>query len=131
LGDGVNVASRLEGLNKHYGTTLLASEAVREQAAEGFEFRLLDVVAVKGRAGGLRVYELLGTAGEPEVSRAVVDRYERAFAAYQHRRFEEAASLLRAQVEDMPSRVLLERCRAALEHPPPTNWEGVHVFITK
>jgi adenylate cyclase len=131
LGDGVNLASRLEGLNKHYGTTLLASEAVRAQVAGAFEFRLLDVVAVKGRAAGLRVYELLGAAGEPDVSRAVVGRYESALAAYQRRRFDEAATLLRPQLEDMPSRVLLERCRAALEQPPPTDWDGVHVFMTK
>src|SRR5207244_8961008 len=62
LGDGVNLASRLEGLNKQYGTTILVSEAVRLAAGTDFAFRLLDKVAVKGRREGVKVYELLGEA---------------------------------------------------------------------
>jgi adenylate cyclase len=62
LGDGVNVASRLEGLNKQYGTTIIVSDGVREAAGAGFHFRELDTVAVKGRRGSLRIHELLGAA---------------------------------------------------------------------
>ena len=64
LGDGVNLSSRLEGLNKQYGTCILASEAVRDAAGDAFAFRLLDLVAVKGKTRGVAVYELLGRAGE-------------------------------------------------------------------
>src|SRR5258708_32186269 len=59
LGDGVNLASRLEGLNKQYGTTILVSEAVREDAKEAFAFRLAAVVAVKRRTRGARGAERL------------------------------------------------------------------------
>ena len=128
LGDGVNLASRLEGLNKAYGTTILASQAVRDAAGDGFTFRLVDVVKVKGKTKGCRVYELLGRAQE---ARDVVAVYERAFEAYQQRRFAEAAEALEAQPEDPPSRVLAERCRRLAASPPGEGWDGVHEALEK
>jgi adenylate cyclase len=129
LGDGVNLASRLEGLNKAYGTTILVSQAVRESVGGAFSFRLVDVVAVKGKSQGVRVSELLGrgaVAPSEEVS-----RYEQAFAAYEQRRFAEALELLKSQIDDPPSRVLAERCRLFLEAPPPQDWEGIHLSHEK
>src|SRR4029079_17788098 len=75
LGDGVNLASRLEGLNKQYGTTIIASEAVHERAGDAFVFRLLDIVAVKGKSQGVRVYELLAAAGAAEPRLVAARRY--------------------------------------------------------
>jgi len=126
LGDGVNLASRLEGLNKAYGTTILASEAVRDGAADRFAFRLVDVVKVKGKTRGVRVYELLGAGPLPDEVRERVSRYETAFAAYQDRRFAEAAAHLDPQGSDAPSRALAERCRRLAVTPPPPDWDGVH-----
>src|ERR1700677_4053926 len=60
IGDGINLASRLEGLNKFYGTHIIASESIYDSAREQFEFRLLDRVAVKGKVQGITIYELLG-----------------------------------------------------------------------
>jgi len=58
---GESSASRLEGLNKHYGTSIIASERIVESARGHFAFRLLDCVAVKGKkAGAIKIYELLG-----------------------------------------------------------------------
>ncbi len=136
LGDGVNLAARLEGLNKQYGTTVLASEAIQEAAKEAFEFRLVDRVAVAGKTRGIKVYELLGPkrAGPDAASgRDVVVAYERAFEAYQDRRFEEALTALEplAAREDGPSRTLATRCRALLAAPPPADWDGVHVATSK
>jgi len=132
LGDGVNVASRLEGLNKHYGTRVLASEAVRAGAGEGFVFRLVDRVAVKGRRGGLEVYELLGRAGSVgEESLLAAREYERAFAAYLDRRSEEALAILDGQAGDAPSRVLAERCRSFRDAPPPSDWDGTWIATRK
>jgi len=128
MGDGVNLASRLEGLNKHYGTTILVSEAVQEAAGDGMRFRLVDVVAVKGRRGGVRIHELLG---EQDASPDVVRAYERAFAAYQERRFQEAIRLLEPLERDAPSGVLRERCRRLAVEPPPTDWDGVHAWAVK
>jgi adenylate cyclase len=128
MGDGVNLASRLEGLNKHYGTSIIASEAVVEVARDAFSFRLLDRVAVKGKAKGVRIYELLGSKGPRD---PVFERYEHALAAYFARDFVEAATILEAQLGDGPSRALRERCEALRRSPPPEDWEGVFAFTAK
>ena len=63
LGDGVNIASRLESLCKQYGVRIIVSQTIEEGARGFFDFRILDVVVVKGRTTGLAVYELLGAKG--------------------------------------------------------------------
>jgi adenylate cyclase len=128
MGDGVNLASRLEGLNKHYGTHILVSEALREQAGEGFRFRLVDVVAVKGRRGGVRIHELMG---EQDAALDVAGAYEAAFALYQRRAFEDAARALEGLQDDGPSACLIERCRRLAAAPPPAGWDGVHAWDVK
>jgi adenylate cyclase len=130
IGDGINLASRLEGLNKYYGTHIIASESIHAAAKGTFEFRLLDRVAVKGKAEGIVIYELLAEriAGKPRPE--FVDRYEHAFASYQRGEFKPALQLLESQIEDSPSRVLAHRCRAFLTNPP-SNWNGVYVFDQK
>jgi adenylate cyclase len=128
MGDGVNLASRLEGLNKQYGTTILVTDAVRQAAGDAFCFRLVDVVAVKGRRAGVRIHELLGEAGpRPEV----VAAYEDAFAEYQRHRFAEAARALEALGGDGPSEVLHRRCLRLAAAPPPADWNGVHAWDVK
>ncbi len=128
LGDGVNLASRLEGLNKAYGTSILVSEAVVSAArAAGFPadaFRRIDRVAVKGREGGVFVFELLepGARGAPRV-----ERYEAALDLYFARDFAGAAALLASTDDDPPSAVLRARCLAFLDEPPPAAWDGVSV----
>jgi adenylate cyclase len=127
IGDGVNLASRLEGLNKQYGTWILASEAIVEGVGAAFEFRLVDRVAVKGKSRGVRVYELLAAAGglSPE-ARERRERYERAFAAYQERRFAEALAGFEAlAASDGASAAMAERARALQAEPPPADWDGV------
>ena len=131
LGDGVNLASRLEGLNKQYGTTILVSEAVRVAAGSGFAFRLLDKVAVKGRREGVRVYELLGDSAAAAASAGVVAAYEQALAACWRRDFDAALALLESQSADAPSRILAARCRGFRIAPPPPGWNGVHVATDK
>jgi adenylate cyclase len=130
LGDGVNLASRLEALNKQYGTRVIASEAVYERARDAFAFRLLDRVAVKGKTRGVRVYELLGPAGAGAPA-AHVQIYEQALAAYWSRDFEGALALLRESTGDPPSAVLAERCRACLRDPPAADWDGTFVSAHK
>jgi adenylate cyclase len=131
LGDGVNVAARLEGLNKQYGTRVLVSESVREAAGDGFEFRLVDVVAVKGRTRGVKVYELRGRAGAVADGAAARD-YERALEKYWARDFDGAVALLDGiGLGDGPSRVLRERARTLARNPPPADWDGVYVAQSK
>jgi adenylate cyclase len=131
LGDGVNLASRLEALNKQYGTAVMVSEAVHDAAQGAFAFRLLDRVAVKGKTRAVRVYELLGPSGATQVLSSVVSVYERALGAYFDGRFDEALALLQEQAQDGPSRVLAERCRALHANPPPADWDGVYVARVK
>jgi len=130
LGDGVNLASRLEGLNKAYDTSILVSQTVRESVGDALPFRLLDVVAVKGKSRGVRVYELLGPEGAaPDTVRA----YEEAFALYQRRDFAGALAALAdgALADDPPSRILLARCRRYAAEPPPAGWDGTYVAREK
>ena len=131
LGDGVNLAARLEGLCKQYGIAILASETVVAATRESFQFRLVDFVAVKGKQTAVKVYELLGAVGASIPNLAVARRYEVAFEAYARRDFARAMEILKAQVEDTPSGVLFARCEHLLAEPPPADWDGVFVASSK
>jgi adenylate cyclase len=131
LGDGVNLASRLEGLNKLYGTTILTSATIYERAKGKFDFRRLDRVAVKGRSTGVEVYELLGVRGTSRVRTDIVHAYERALDRYFERDFSGAGTLLAEHIDDRPSVVLLERCRRLQETPPSEEWDGTYVLLSK
>lgn len=131
IGDAINLASRLETLNKQYGTSIIASESIVERARDAFDFRLLDVVAVKGKSAAIRIYELLGTKGATKECGDLVTAYETAFAAYLARDFEQALTILRDYESDAPSAVLTERCRTYLHAPPHADWQGVYVSRSK
>lgn len=136
MGDAVNVASRLEGLSKEYGTQLVIGEATKIEAGQAFAYRFLDIVAVKGRMEPVAVYEVLGRTGDLDRTRAAfVASYERGLALYRSRRWTEAAALfeaLKAEApEDGPSSLYLRRSRTLLEQPPPDDWDGVYVAPQK
>jgi adenylate cyclase len=131
LGDGVNLAARLEGLNKHYGTTLLVSDAVRQAAGPAFFFRFLDVVAVSGRRKAIHVHELVSPAGLSGPREETVRRYEEALALYLRREFRAALPLFESVDGDPPSAVLAERCRVFIAAPPPDDWDGTYVATSK
>jgi adenylate cyclase len=130
MGDGVNLASRLEALGKQYGVTALVSDSVVAAAGERFSFRRIDRVAVKGKTKAVLVYELVGLSGASRPS--FIDAYEAALDDYGLRRFEAAMTRLEPHLEDdPPSRVLFDRCRILAEHPPPEGWDGVFVATSK
>jgi adenylate cyclase len=131
IGDAINLASRLEGLNKRYGTSIIVSDAIVDRAKDSFDFRLLDVVAVKGKSDPITIYELLGTKGALERCRQVISAYETAFSAYAAGNFERALAVLQENASDPPSTVLIERCKAFLQEPPPTDWHGIYVSASK
>ena len=130
IGDGVNLGSRLESLNKFYGTTHIVSEAIHDKARNHFEFRLLDLVAVKGKKQRTRIYELIGEKIPGKALPEYVAAYERAFASYQLGKFEAALDVLENQLEDGPSRTLALRCKEFLKSPP-RRWNGVWIFDVK
>jgi adenylate cyclase len=131
IGDAINLASRLEGLNRTYGTSIVASDAVVDRTKESFDFRLLDIVTVKGKSEPIRIYELLGMKGALEHCRQVVSAYETAFSAYASGNFECALAALQENASDPPSTVLIERCKAFLQVPPPAGWRGIYVSASK
>jgi adenylate cyclase len=128
IGDGVNLASRLEALNKEYETRVLVSEAVYKVARGSFAFRHVDRVAVKGKLEAVDVYELLGDATFQVPER--IARYEAALALYCRRDFTQAAGML-AGLDDGPSRTLAARCMKMRLEPPPPDWSGVWTLHTK
>ena len=131
IGDAVNLASRLEGLNKQYGTAIIASAPVFAATRAEFDFRLLDKVAVKGKTDAIEVYELLGEKGTARAMQQTVAAYEKALTAYMGRKFAEAMNILAAQPNDLPSCVLHARCREFQQTPPPSDWNGAFVSMSK
>jgi adenylate cyclase len=136
VGDPVNVASRLEGLSKEYGVHVVIGEATRQAAGDAFEYRFLDLVAVKGRAEPVRVYELLGRAGDvPPERRELLARYDRGVALYQTRRWDEATALFEelaaASPDDGPIALYRRRAQELLAEPPGNDWNGVWIAKTK
>ena len=141
MGDGVNVASRLEGVNKVYGTQICVSQAVINDAGPKLLARPLDLVAVKGRKAGAMVYELMAlregdsdlapTAQDLEICRLT----EEAFAAYQERRWSDAIAayqrLAAMAPDDKVPAIFIERCQHYLADPPPPDWTGVYEMKTK
>ncbi len=133
IGDGVVLTSRLEGINKLYGTRIILSEPAAVRVLEHFELRRLDRVAVKGRAQPVTIYELLGRRGElPGERLEFIRRYEAALDRYLRGEWSEAVEAfdeLRSEDgEDGPTRALLARCMAFAAEPP-QGWEG-HYQVT-
>ena len=136
LGDAVNVGSRLESLNKVYGTQVLASGEVRERAGDDFEWRHIDRAAVAGRKGGVEIYELMGMRGGIDAGRLRRrDAYEKALGLYFARSFAEARGIFAGIAEEFPedraSVLMRARCEAFAASPLPADWDGVFVFEGK
>ncbi|UJR83366.1 adenylate/guanylate cyclase domain-containing protein [Sandaracinus amylolyticus] len=137
MGDSVNLASRLEGLNGAYGTWIMLGETTADAVKNEMLVRPLDWVAVKGKARAILVHELIGTrASATEAQRDGAERYREALDLYRARRFEEAAAAFERAREafggdDAPSTAMAERCRTYLADPPPDDWNGASVRHSK
>jgi adenylate cyclase len=136
IGDAVNVASRLEAINKRYGTSIIIGEETRRAAGDAILVRQLDWVAVYGRSEGVAIYELLGMAADAPGDRpAWVVCYEAGLASYRDRRWAEAERHFAAAAalagDDQPSRLFIERCRALTAAPPAADWTPVAIQMEK
>ena len=130
LGDAGNLASRLEGINKQFGTAVIISEFTREQLSDEFVAREIARVRVVGRNEPVRVYEPILRA-DAVAGECVLNSFAAALRCYYAGRFQEAADLFE-KIADMdgPARVYTERCRLlALALPNP--WDGVWVMREK
>jgi len=136
IGDPVNVASRLEAVNKRYGTEILIGEETRSAAGDAIVVRRLDRVAVYGRMQGIWIFELLEMA-EQDSSRVPdwVSAYEAGLDAYAARDWQAAIGQFeladKARGGDRPSHILIERCRRLLAEPPSADWTPVLVLDGK
>jgi adenylate cyclase len=135
IGDAVNVASRLEGANKEYGTEIIIGEETCRLAGNRVHVRELDRLMVYGRAGGLAIFELLGMAERGAGPPSWVALYASGLAAYRMRNFAAAMSffqqLLAARASDQPARIMLERCSQFLTSPPEEDWEATNAMKAK
>jgi adenylate cyclase len=131
IGDAVNVASRLEGLNKFYGTAACVSEETFRAAGGAVVGRPVDRVSVKGKSEPTLVYELLALAEDagPEVRR-VAELHARGLERYLRRQWEAAAGdfeeVTGLRPGDAVAAEMARRCRAFLREPPGPDWDGVN-----
>ena len=133
MGDTVNLAARLEGVNKVYRTEILVSYATYKAAGDILA-REIDTVRVKGKAQAVRIYEPLGMDSPPKAVRKA-RAYEEGLRLYRERRWEEAVwpfeEVLRMDPGDGPASVLRKRCITFLDSPPPEDWDGVWELTQK
>ncbi len=129
MGDAVNLASRLEAVNKVYGTRILISQATADAIGSRLDLREIDRLAVVGQSAPQPVFEVMGRAGSltaPQES--LRQRYAEGLAAYRGRRFDHARTAFNAALEsvpgDGPSRAMLARIAQFEASPPPADWDG-------
>lgn len=137
MGDNVNLASRLESINKIYGTDIIISESVYNSIKDRILAREIDLIIVKGKSVPVKIYELIDLSenyllirndeiGEIE---ELINRFESGLKFYRERMFsrsiEEFERVLLINPDDVPSRVFIDRCFEFLNNPPDENWNGV------
>jgi adenylate cyclase len=128
MGDTVNTAARLEGVNKLYGTYIMMSESTHHAIdKDKFLTRELDAIYVVGKQIPITIYQLIGYA-EDNLAREAVLQYEKGLAAYRQQQWDESAAFFNAALnllpEDGPSRAMAERCEQ-FKRNPPSGWNGV------
>jgi adenylate cyclase len=136
VGDAVNLASRLEGANKEFGTTILLGMRTEELAREGIVTRPVELLRVKGKKQPVQTYELMALkSGASESDLELSSLFTRAYRSYQQRDFVSAlldfkrAASIRS--DDALSRLYVERCQAFQQQPPDPDWDGVFVMKKK
>ncbi|MGQ0793604.1 MAG: CHASE2 domain-containing protein [Deltaproteobacteria bacterium] len=136
IGDTVNLASRLEGLNKYYDTQIIVSKTT----LEGFDhsdllLREIDLVQVKGKDKPVAIFELMSGEPAPEDKRELASAFSEAVCLYREREFHEAlekfTEILEKFPHDKPSQLYQERCEGFIIAPPDVDWDGVYVAKEK
>ena len=135
LGDNVNLASRLEGINKNYGTSIVISDDTLHQIQDHAIVRPLDLVAVKGKKKGVKIYELIALKNSNPILLPTdeqidfCNKFERGVTLYRDKRWDEAIEIFKSiEVDygkDRVAEIYIERCQQYKKNPPPNNWDGV------
>ena len=138
MGDAVNLGSRLEGINKEYGTNIVISEYTHEKVKDVFLFRELDSVRVKGKNQPVTIYELIGYKDDKDYSEKwgnAVRLFEEGLTKYKQGLWDEAiecfGKVMEIRPSDPPSLLYIERSRTLKENPPAEPWDGVYTMTKK
>ncbi len=135
IGDNVNLASRLEGLNKYYGTAVLISEGTQKLLPPGFILREVDRVRVKGKDDPVSIFELRGQGRPAEQEAELLETFAAGLAAFRRQQWQEAERLLtqclRLAPQDGPATLLLKRTADLAVNPPPPDWDGTATLTEK
>jgi adenylate cyclase len=136
MGDNVNLGSRLEGINKQYGTNIIISEYTFDVAKEAIFARELDSVRVKGKREPVRIYELLGSGEPTQTQTDLIDRFSEGIRLYKAQQWDAAKSIfeqVRDEIvpNDFTSRTYIKRCETMAANPPGDDWDGVFTMTTK
>lgn len=132
MGDSVNLASRIEGLTKQYGTRILISEFTHMLVMDAFVCRKLDLAAVKGKARPIYIYEVMGETADAETLE-FIGLYERALAMYLLGEFSDAGKAFEEIIklrDDIASNIMIERCMEYIRDKP-QDWIGAYVMQSK
>ncbi len=134
LGDNVNLAARLEGLNKTYGSRILISEYTKRAVEKEIFCRYIDRVRVKGKEEPVRIYEPLCEQGDNEKRQEEITLYNRAMYYYQAKKFGEAHSHFQQLASSHPHRLYSlyqQRSHHFMVTPPENDWDGVYTHTSK
>jgi len=133
MSDAVNLASRLEGANKFYGTTVIASETTVALTGEAFAWRELDAIRVKGRTQALKIYELLAlSTGLTSSQATLIANYADGLAQWRAREFERAAQYFGRSADiDRPASLFAARARELAQNPPGEDWDPIRTLQEK
>lgn len=128
IGDTVNLAARLEGVNKIYKTKTIISENTFTLVKDHFICRELDFLRVKGKTQPTRIYELIDDI-DAEVDHNELEIYQKALQLYRDGNFQEAADTFKL-LEDSAAKVMLDRCQYLIKNPP-EQWDGILTLEVK
>lgn len=132
MGDAVNLASRLEGANKYFGTSIMAAQATVDLAGPAFAWRELDWIRVKGRGQPVRIYEALAEGGPSDDQRAHAATYSAGLERWRAGDFEAAAARFRESADGDPvAAKFLVRAEKLAAQPPGPGWEPVNTLGDK
>jgi len=135
MGNAVNLAARLEGVNKQYGTWILASESTVQEAGGSVLTRKLDRVRVVGINEPVRLHELISMADNAGPNeKKLVEIFDKALQFYENRKWKEATEGFKESLSienGGPSAIYLRRCEHYLKNPPNDAWDGVYNLTEK
>jgi adenylate cyclase len=137
MGDPVNIASRLEGVNKQYGTNILISETTYQKVSKRVYAREVDRVQVVGKLEPVKIYELIALSEKllGDKMKYFLDIFGQGLKAYQERRWDEGIALMEHAMEKIPDdsvcQLYIERMKLYQITPPSESWNGVFVLHSK